>query len=492
MNDVGAGWLMTSLTTSPLLVALIQAATTLPMALLALPGGALADIFDKRKLLLVAQIWSLACALMLFAITISGRVDAYWLLGLVFLTACASAISAPTYQSIIGEIVPRESLPQAVAMGGLGVNIARAIGPAIGGVLVADAGPAWVFLLNGLTYLGTIGVILRWKREASSEQRPREKFGHAIKAGLRFVSGSPELKTVVVRAVTLFLFASATWSLLPIFARLTLRLDAAEYGVLLGCIGAGAIVGAFLLPRLKGLLNANRLSVVSALGLAIAMASLASAQSMPLAAAACLLLGVAWIMIMATIQSAAQLNAPSWVKARALGIFLLAFQGSMAIGAILWGTIAGEIGVRSTLLVAAAALASFQLLAIFFRLKVDATRDLEPSYHWPMPTLVRAIDDDRGPVLVTLEYRVPELELDRFLIALKRLRAIRLRDGAYRWGYWQATDDPERIMEFFEVDSWLEHLRQHDRVTNEDRQIQDEVNQFSIGGKPIVRHWLNR
>lgn len=491
MNDIGAGWLMTSLTPSPFMVALVQAATTLPMAVLSLPGGALADIVDRRRLLLAAQAWAMLSATILFLVTVTGLTSAPLLLLMVFATACGAALSAPAFQAITSEIVPRPLVPQAVALGSLGTNIARAIGPALGGLVIAAAGPAWVFLANALSVVGVITVLARWQRTPVDNHFPPEHLPQAIRVGFRFARSSPELRAVLVRAVGFFLCASALWSLMPLLARRSLGLGPTGYGLLLAFIGAGAIAGAFSLPILRRRLSPNRISVIASLVFAGAMAALSQAGGLASAAPCSFVAGIGWIWMMANFNGAAQLSAPAWVKARALGAFLFVFQGSMTIGAALWGTVASFVGPPLAILIASGLLVAGLVLAARFRLVMDADRDLTPSRHWPTPMLDQVIDDDEGPVLVTIEYHIDPARSAEFVAQLRSLRMIRLRDGAMRWNYWRDTADSGRIMESFVVPSWLEHLRQHERVTNADKILQEEVGALHIGEKPpIVRHFL--
>jgi MFS family permease len=494
MHDVGAGWLMTSLSPDPLMVALVQAATTLPMFALALPAGALADIVDRRRLLIGAQLFGLAATALLALATFAGATTAPVLLALTGAIAIGAALSAPTFQAIVPELVPGPALQQAVALNSLGVNIARAIGPALGGVIIAAAGTGAVFALNAVSVLGVIVVIARWRRDVPQRHLPAEHFVGAMRAGVRYALRSPELKTVLVRSVAFFLFASALWALLPIVARRDLGLGPAGYGGLLTFMGLGAIAGAMLMPRLRGRLGANRMTVAASLLLAASMLGLALAHSFVAAAAALGAGGFAWIAMMASLNGGAQASSPGWVKARALAIYLLVFQGSMTAGSTLWGAVAGPIGVPATLMLAAALLAAVTLLLAWLRpLDSMATLDLAPSLHWPAPVVDGAVEHDRGPVLVTIEYRIDPARVPAFFDAMQGMRRIRRRDGAIHWGLYEDVAQPGLVTETFTVESWLEHLRQHDRVTNADRVQQDAVRAFQQdAAPPVVRHMVAR
>lgn len=494
MHDVGAGWLMTSLSADPLMVALVQAATTLPMFALALPAGALADIVDRRKLLIGAQLFGLVATAILALTTFGGITTAWVLLALTAAIAVGAALSAPTFQAIVPELVPGKALQQAVALNSLGVNIARAIGPALGGVIIAAAGTGAVFALNAVSVLGVIAVLVRWRRDVPQRHLPAEHFLGAMRAGVRYALQAPELQTVLIRSIGFFLFASGLWALLPVIARRDLGLGPAGYGGLLTFMGLGAIAGALLMPRIRGRLGANRTTVAASLLLAAAMAGLSLAGSFLAAAAALTAGGFAWIAMMASLNGGAQASSPAWVKARALALYLLVFQGSMTAGSTLWGATASRIGVPPALLLAAALLA-VTTLALAWRRPLDsmAKLDLAPSLHWPAPLVEGAVGHDRGPVLVTIEYRIDPSRVAEFFAAMQGMRRIRQRDGAIHWGLYEDAAEPGLVLETFTVESWLEHLRQHDRVTNADRVQQEAVRAFQRDATaPVVRHLIAR
>ncbi|PSJ41004.1 MFS transporter [Sphingomonas deserti] len=490
MHDIGASWLMTSLSPSPLMVALVQSATTLPIFLFALPGGALADIVDRRRLLVAAQLWSLAVAALLAGLTLTGVTGPGLLLALTFALSCGSALSAPAFQATVPELVPPASIPQAVALNSLGVNIARAIGPALGGLIVALSGPAAVFALNAVSVLGIVAVLLRWRRQKNPPALPAEHFIGALRSGLRYALRAPDLQAVLVRSLGFFLFASAPWSLLPLIARRDLGLGAGGYGGLLAFVGLGAVAGAIALPRIRRRLSANVVTVAATLMFAAMTALLAAAHSFAAAAAALLGAGIGWIAMMSSLNAAAQLATAPWVKARALALYLLVFQGSMTAGAAFWGWVASQAGIPTALLCAAAALGAASILARRFAIPA-ATADLAPSLHWPSPETGGEIESDRGPVMVTIEYRVEPARAAAFARAMAPLQRIRRRDGALAWGLYEDASAPGTIIEYFIVESWLEHLRQHARVTNADRAEQDLAGAFHLGPEPpLVRHWI--
>jgi len=491
MHDVGAGWLMTSLSPSPLLVALVQTATTLPMFLLALPAGALADIVDRRKMLLSAQLLGLIAAGMLALLTLEDLVTPELLLAATFVLGTAAALSAPVFQAIVPELVGKEALPDAIALNSLGVNISRALGPALGGVIVALAGTPAVFALNALSVLAVLWVLYTWKRPKTVQSLPPEHFIGALKAGYRYTRHSKAMRLVLVRSVAFFLFSSALWAMLPLIARRSLDLDAAGYGALLGCMGAGAVVGAIALKRLRKTIPANSISVGATLLFALSTLTLALVSNAWIAGLVLFPAGLGWIGMLTSLNVAVHMASPGWVKARALAIYLLTFQGAMTGGSILWGTLATNTSVATALLVAALGQATALVLAFRWRLPHDSATDLAPSNHWAEPVISVQPAEDRGPVLIEIEYRIAPSQSDEFVAALHRFRPVRQRDGAIRWDVWEDVAEPGRIVESFVVESWVEHQRQHARVTRADQLDQETLFEFQLGDyQPIVRHFL--
>ncbi len=491
MHDVGAGWLMTSLSPSPLFVALVQTATTLPMFLLALPAGALADIVDRRRMLLAAQLVGLLAAVTLAILTWQGLVTPEVLLVATFVLGIAAALSAPVFQAIVPELVDRQALPDAIALSSLGINIARAIGPALGGIIVAAAGTPAVFALNAVSVVGVLVVLLSWRRPQTAHALPPEHFFGALKAGYRYTRHSAAMRLVLVRAVGFFLFASALWAMLPLVARRGLGLEAAGYGALLGCIGAGAVVGAILLKRLRKTVSANTISVGATLIFALSTLALSLATNAWIAGSVLFAAGLAWIGMLTSLNLAAQMASPGWVKARALAVYLLAFQGAMTGGSILWGTLATGTSFATALMAAAAGQAVAVLLALRWHLPKDMATDLSPSNHWAEPVVALQPAGDRGPVLIEIEYRVAPARVADFVAALRRFRSVRQRDGAIRWDVWEDVGEPGRVIESFVVESWIEHQRQHARVTRADQLDQETLRAFQLGDQPaLVRHLL--
>lgn len=490
IRDVASSWLVTDLSGAPAAVAMVQAAATLPIFLLAIPAGVLSDILDRRRFLIVIQLLLASVSIGLMLLSATGLQSVSSLVALTFLGGIGAALMAPTWQSIVPELVTRQELKSAVALNSLGINISRAIGPAVGGLILASFGAAITYATDVASYLFVIAALLWWRRAPGADDGLSEKFAGAFRAGLRYARASRELHVVLLRAAVFFAFSSAVWALLPLVARNLLGGDAGFYGVLLGAVGAGAIGGALVMPRLRRLLSADGLLLAAALVTAVVMAGLSSAPPQWVAIILLLSLGAAWISALTTLNGAAQAILPNWVRGRALAVYLTVFNGAMTAGSLAWGAIAELLGVPATLLVGAAGLVVVGV--VFHIVKLPAGEaDLVASNHWPEPLTASPIDNDRGPVLITIEYRVDPADRQGFTSALYRLSSERRRDGAYGWGVTEDTADAEIMVEWFFVESWAEHLRQHRRVSKADADLQQEVRKFHRGdAAPLVRHLL--
>jgi len=492
MRDVASAWMATELSSSPAAVAMVQAAATLPVFVLAMPAGVLSDILDRRRLLIVLQLVLACISASLLLLAHSQQLS---ITSLVLLTAAggsAAALIAPTWQSVVPDLVPRAQLRSAVALSSLGINIARAVGPAAGGALLAAFGAAAAYGADLLSYAVVLAALLWWRPPAPAEDGLLpERFAGAFRAGLRYARASPTLRTVLLRAVVFFACASAVWALLPLVARQLLHGSAGFYGLLLGAVGAGAIGGALLLPGLRRHLDADGLMLGAALLAAVVMAGLALAPPQPAALGLMLLLGAAWITALTTLNGVAQAVLPAWVRGRGLAIYLMAFNGAMTAGSLAWGGVAQTLGVGPALLAGAVALACSALA--FHRLRLPSGEaDLQPSNHWPEPLLSQPVDGDRGPVMVQIDYQVADADRPQFLLAMRQVAAQRRRDGAYAWGLTEHSAEPQRLMEWFLVASWAEHLRQHRRVSRADADQQALAQRWHQGDQPPrVQHYLS-
>jgi len=484
MHEVGAGWLMTSLAPTPLMVALVQAATTAPVFLLALPAGALADIVDRRRYLIATQVWMMIVAAILGALTLAGLTTAPLLLVFTFALGIGTAMMMPAWGAITPELVPRVELHTAISLNTIGMNVSRSVGPALAGLIVAIAGPGVVFILNAVSFLAVIAALKSWQRPARESELPAERLIGAIRTGLRFARHSPELRAVLTRGIAFFVFASASWALLPLIVRQELSSGPGTYGLFLACMGIGAIGGALLLPYAHS--HASRDGIVAGATVlyTVAMLALAHSGNVVAAGAAMLVTGVAWISVVSSLMTATQTALPGWVRARGLAFFWVVFMGGMAAGSALWGQIASWIGIPETLTVAAIGALAGIAATRRYRIGQHDSANLTPSVHWPTPMMADDLEMDRGPVMVTVEYRIDPDRSREFAAIMRQMRRIRRRDGAFMWELFNDIADPGRMVECFMVESWLEHLRQHERVTVADRDVSEKARGFHIGGEP--------
>jgi MFS family permease len=484
MQDVGESWLMTSLTLSPLLVALVETAGNLPVVLAALPAGALADIVDRRRLLLVMQAWMVIVAAVMGAMALMGLMTPGRLLSLAFLLGIGSAVSNPAWQAITPELVPAEDLPAALSLSGVSINIARAIGPAVGGLIVAAFGSWAVFFLNAGSFLAIFLAVYRWQPAPRSSKLPPEEIISAMRAGTRYLRHSPELQTVLVRCGAFIVCASALWALLPQQARRGLGLSSLGYGVLLGCLGFGAITGAWLLPKIRERIAMNKLVAAGTTLFAVATVGLAYVHSFAVLALALVIGGIAWISVLSALNISAQTATPSWVRARVMAIYLLVFTGGLAAGSAVWGFIATRAGISSALSLSAVGLIIGLPLTWRYRLVGTKSLSLTPSMHWPEPVMLIDTDANEGPAITSIEYRIDPKAAEEFLQAMKEMKRIRQRDGAIRWNLLRDSADPQRYVEIFVTESWAEHLRQHERITAEDQEAERRAQAFHVGAQP--------
>jgi MFS family permease len=489
MYNAASGWLMASLKSDALLVSLVQVATSLPMFLFALAAGALADIFDKRRFLIGVEAATTLLSAIFAALVQFGHVGPSTLLLFMFLIGVGGALSAPGWQAVVPQLVPAQDLAPAVAANSVGINVSRAIGPALAGSIIGLAGIAAPFWLNALSNLGVIGALLWWRPPPSAADRlPPERFGSAMRTGFRYARHNSHLRSTLIRAVAFFLFASAYWALLPLVARDRIASGPGLYGVLLGAIGAGAVAGAFALPWAKVRLGPDRVVIAASIGTALALMLFGIARLPAIALLASILAGASWIAVLANLNVSAQMALPDWVRGRGLAIFVTVFYGAMTLGSALWGEVADFAGLTWTLMLAAVGALLAIPLTRRWKLQTGAGVDLTPSMHWPVPIVTHEIESDRGPVLVTVEYRLANQQnRSAFLIAMARLAHERRRDGAYAWDLFEDTADKAVFVESFRVESWIEHLRQHQRVTHADRVLQEQIHGL-LAHPSAVRH----
>jgi len=484
MHGVGAGWLMTTMSPSPLIVSLVQAATMLPMFLLVLPAGVLGDVLDRRKLLIFALFWSVLSAALLGVFTWAGWMSPGILLALTLMMGVGSALATPPFQSIVPELVPRERLPGALALNSMGVNIARAVGPAIAGLLISSAGVGWVFLFNALSTVFVIFVLWRWKREVRERVLPPEHFFSAVRNGWRYARRNPQLQSVMIRAAAFFIFASALWALLPLVGKQKLPESSNGYAILLSSLGVGAVLAAFTLAHVRAALSPTAITVVAAMLFALATAVTALADSFVVCAAAMVIAGWAWLASLSTYNVTTQLVISEWVRGRGLALYQIVFFGSQALGSIVWGQVAEMTSVTVSLAAAAAGLLAGCLTALRYRLARANEMKLQPALDWPEPRVLIEDVADRGLVLTTVEYRVDAQDKHAFVAAMRSMEHMRRRNGGFDWGLFEDLEQPGRFVEVFLSESWTEHLRQHQRTTVSDRAVQDAARHFHRGAEP--------
>jgi MFS family permease/quinol monooxygenase YgiN len=485
MHDVGSAWLMTSLSPSPIMISLMQAAASLPFFLLALPAGALADVVDRRRLLLMTQSWMLAVAMLLGVLTLLNLTTPAILLGFTFALSLGSAMNMPVWQAVIPEVVSQEDLPAAATLNGVVINLARSIGPAVAGLIIAVAGSGAVFLVNAASFGGVIFVLARWRRQVVKTALPAERVMGAIQAGIRYARFSPPLQTVFIRAGSYIFFASAIFALLPLLARREMGLAPLGYGIILGCWGIGGLAGAFLLPKLRQRLTVDRLVAAASIVMGVMMLALAGIRNLPIICTLMPIIGIASLAVMVSLNVSAQTAVPGWVRARALAVHLLIFQGCLTLGSLTWGTIAQHTSIALSLMTAAIGLILSVFIVRPYRLRCAEKLDLTASLHWDhSPHAFEPCAQD-GPVLITLEYRIDPAKATAFRAAMQTLSQSRRRDGAIQWGLFQDLTDPARFVETVIVESWAEHERQFERVTQADRAIESHALSFHLGPEPI-------
>jgi MFS family permease len=426
----------------------------------------------------------------LAAFTFAGLLTPWLLLALTFFLGLGAALNAPAWLAIMPELVPLEEVPAAVALNSVSMNSARAVGPALGGLVVAAVGPAMAFLLNAISFVGVLLVLLGWKRPRQARVLPAERLLGAMRVGVRHVRHSPAMQAVFVRATAFILGGSGLWALLPVVTRQDPERGATDYGVLLGCLGAGAVLGASFLPRLRERFGADRVVSGGAVVFAAVTLVLAWVPSFVVWCVVFLPGGAAWLCCLTTLGAIAQTAVPRWVRARAVAVFIMVFFGGMAAGGLLWGLVTDYVGTPWALTASAGWAVTELLVALRFRLPEDGGADLEPSRHWPPVEAAPGIAWEQGPVLVMVEYHPDPERRAEFLEAVQRLRQARLRDGATRWHLFQDVTDPGVFVETFLEESWVEHLRHHERVTEADRVLQEKV-QALLKQPPVVRHMVS-
>jgi MFS family permease len=493
IQSVGAAWLMISLARSADMVALVQASLTLPVVLLSLVAGAMADNRDRRRMMLGAQVFLLVVSVSLMVCAWTGLITPWLLLLFTFAIGCGAAFNAPAWQASVGDMVPRAELPGAVALNSMGFNIARSLGPAIGGVIVAAAGAAAAFAVNALSYIALIVVLARWRPPAHSRSLPPESLGLAIAAGVRYVAMSPAIRTVLLRSCVFGLAAGAVLALMPVVASDLLGGGPLTYGLLLGAFGLGAVAGALGNARLRLALSTEAIIRWASVGFAVAAAIVGVSDHLPTTMLGLFVAGAGWLLALSTFNVAVQMSAPRWVVARALSLYQMATFSGLAAGSWLWGEVAVLGDASIALLIAAAAMLVGTALGRWLPLAQTVELNLDLLRTWKEPSTVVPVEPRTGPVVITIEYRIHQDDIVEFLGAMSERRRIRRRDGARNWRLLRDLADPEIWFERYETPTWLDYVRHNSRITHHDAVIPERLHALHRGpGAPRVRRMIER
>jgi len=494
IQGVGASWLMLSIAPSADMVALVQTSITLPIMLLSLVAGAISDIWDRRRLMLIAQALMLAVSAALAFVAWRGHITPWSLLAFTFVLGCGAALYGPAWQSSVGEQVPRDLVPSAVALNSLGFNIARTVGPAIGGAIVAGFGAQVAFMINAVSYIGLIAVLGAWRYPPRERALPPESLGVAMLAGLRYARLSPVLVALFVRATIFGLLASAVWALMPLIARDLVKGGAIIYGVLLGAFGTGAMVGALTVAQLRQRVSNEWL--VTAASIVFGTASIAAALSPWLVTTMLVLVGAgaAWVMSLSTFNASVQVSSPRWVVGRTVAIYQMMTFGGLALGSWVWGEVAHALSLRTSLVASGVGLLVSVALGRWMRVPQAENLDLE-SMRKGTRVLAPQIDivPQSGPVVINIEYRIAVEDRVAFAAAMQELRRVRQRDGARGWTLLHDMDHPETWIERYHSPTWLAHQRRRLRLTRADQAIEERVRRLHRGdAPPLVHRYLER
>src|SRR3954453_12196164 len=480
-----AAWLMAPLTPSALMVALVQTASTLPSLLFGLAAGALADIVDRRRVLMVSQILLLVATVALAITTLAGAVGPVTLLALTFLIGAAFTFYLPTQQAMINDLVPHAELPPAVALGAVAFNVSRAVGPAIAGALTAWIGAGSALLVSSLLFVAMLAAVRRWRRRAPAMPGIPETLLSGIQSGVRYVRHSATLRALLIRNVSFSFCASALWALLPVIARDEFAMGAGGYGLLFGVFGVGAVIGAVSIPRHLQRISLNALVNAGVLVFAVATLLVAITPTLAIAIAGICAAGAAWVSVLAILSAGTQSSAPAWVRARALAMNLVAMQASLAAGSAIWGTLATVASIRIALAVAAAIMVLLLLLNRSVRVALGHEADLAPGVQLPELAVTAEPMPDDGPVLIQIEYRIAPENREAFLHAIYSIEATRRRNGASAWRLFRDLEDGERFVERFVVGSWAEYVRLRLRFTLTESRLQERVSGLQRPEFPI-------
>ncbi|HEY9037879.1 MAG TPA: MFS transporter [Roseovarius sp.] len=493
VQAVGAAWMMTSLTESQSMVALVQSSVTLPIMIFSLLAGVFADNFDRRKVMLIAQSFMLMVSIMLAIMAYEGLLSPWLLLGFTFLIGCGTALHNPSWQASMGDIVSRDELSAAVSLNSMGFNLMRSIGPAAGGAIVAIAGAAAAFTVNAFSYVGIIAALWFWRPSTPHRRLPRERMGSAFSAGLRYVAMSPNLMKVIFRGFMFGLSAIAILALLPLIVRELLQGGAFVYGVLLGCFGMGAVFGALLNARLRARFQNERITQAAFLAFALSSIALGISRHYVFSGAALLLAGGSWVIALSLFNVTVQLSTPRWVVGRALALYQTGVFGGMAGGSWAWGAIAENFGADRAMFVAAALLIFGALAGLSVPLPDSTDLDLNPLNAFTEPALRLDLKQRSGPIMIMVDYEIAQEDVTEFLAVMNTRRRIRIRDGAQQWALLRDLENPDVWTETYHVPTWVEYVRHHERRTQADAESYERVVKLHRGKeRPKVHRMIER
>ncbi|MFN3634153.1 MAG: MFS transporter [Rhizobium rhizophilum] len=488
IQGVGAAWMMASISTSENMVALVQASNTGPIMLLSLVAGAIADSFDRRRVMIAAQLFMISVSALLTLFAFLGLITPWALLAFTFLIGCGTALNNPSWQASVGDLVPRADLPSAVSLNSMGFNITRSVGPAIGGAIVAAAGAAAAFAVNTLSYFAITYALFRWQPNIPKNPLPREHLGSAIGAGLRYVAMSPNLGKVLFRGFVFGLTATAILSLLPIVARDQLSGGPLTFGGLLGAFGLGAIFGAFSNQRARELLSSEDIVRAAFAGFAVAAAVTGISTSVWITALALMVAGACWVLALSLFNTVVQLSAPRWVVGRALSLYQTATFGGMATGSWLWGSVAESYGSGHALVASSLLMIAGVFIGFFLAMPAFATLDLDPLNRFNEPSLKLDIRPRSGPIVIHVDFEIDDEDVPEFLAVMVERRRIRLRDGARNWALMRDLETPEIWTETYHVPTWVDYVRHNQRRTKADAEITDRLRELHRGATPPKVH----
>ena len=493
IQGVGAAWTMTTITSSENMVALVQASTTLPIMLFSLVAGAIADNFDRRSVMLIAQAFMFAVSALLAAAAYLDWISPWLLLSFTFLIGCGTALNNPAWQASVGDMVPRQDVPGAVSLNSMGFNLTRSVGPAIGGMIVAFGGAAAAFTCNAASYVALIAALLRWRPSRPAATLPREEIGQAIAAGLRYVSMSPNLLKVFLRSFVFGLSAVAILALLPVVARHIIGGGPLTYGMMLGGFGIGAVAGAYFNTVLRERMTSETIVRASFVGFAASEAVIGSTSNIALIGVAVVLAGACWVVALSLFNTIVQLSTPRWVVGRAVSFYQMATFGGMASGSWLWGSLAEYFGVGASLWIAALVAAGGALLGYVLSMPILASLDLDPLNFFQEPELHLDILPRSGPIAIHVEYEIRDDDLPEFLDLMVERRRIRIRDGAQAWALMRDLQNPHRWTETYHTPTWVDYVRHNTRRTKADAENLQRLRALHQGGDlPEVHRMIER